>query len=73
MRYPFATPDGDEKPLNRQFSRFLAYSLQFGPDLLNRVHAETPLQFSEKAHLVAHQDSSLPQYPTTDPTEKSTG
>ena len=65
MGYPFAAPDGGEESLNRQFAGFLQYSLQNGPELLNRVHEDHPISFSEHASVVADQDSPLPQYTET--------
>jgi hypothetical protein len=62
MGYPFSAPNGDEETLNQQFAGYLYYSLQINPVLLNRIHHDHPLSFSDQAGLVAHQYSPLPQY-----------
>ncbi len=66
MDYPFSAPNGYEERLNRQFAGFLFYSLQFGPELLNRIHNRSDLTFSADARVVGHQDSPLPLYADTE-------
>lgn len=73
MGYPFSPPGGDEEALNQQFTGFLYYSLQNGPALLNRIHRDHPLSFSDEARVVAHQDSPLPLHTETVPIGKLTG
>lgn len=68
MAYPFSSPDGYEERLNQQFSGYLYYSLQIGPGLLNSLHRDLDIAFSEEARLVAYQNSPLPHY-----TENGTG
>jgi hypothetical protein len=62
MVYPFSSPDGYEERLNQQFSGYLYYSLQIGPELLNSLHKDLEISFSEEATVVAHQNSPLPRY-----------
>jgi len=62
MVYPFSSPNGYEERLNQQFSGFLYYSLQIGPELLNCLHENLDISFSEEARVVAHQNSPLPRY-----------
>lgn len=65
MFYPFSQPNGDEEPLNQQFSGYLYYSLQVGPELVNSLHEDLDISFSKKAKIVAHQKSPLPRYTET--------
>jgi len=67
MGYPFSSPNEDEEKLNQQFAGYLYYSLQIGPELLNRIHKDHPLEFSENAAIVATQDAPLPVYTDTGP------
>lgn len=67
MGYPFAAPDGDEETLNQQFAGYFHYSLQFSPELLNTIHRNHPLSFSDEAEIAAHQNSPLPRYTDTGP------
>lgn len=62
MAYPFSSPNGYEERLNQQFSGYLYYSLQIGPELLNRLHEDLSISFSEEAAVVAHQNSPLQRY-----------
>lgn len=62
MGYPFSSPNGYEERLNQQFSGYLYYSLQIGPELLNRLHEDLDISFSTEASVVAHQNSPLPLY-----------
>lgn len=62
MGYPFSSPNGDEEALNQQFAGYLHYSLQIGPELINRIHRSLPISFSDGARVVGHQYSPLPQY-----------
>ena len=62
MVYPFSSPNGYEERLNQQFSGYLYYSLQFGPELLNSFHEDLGISFSDEATVVAHQNSPLPRY-----------
>jgi hypothetical protein len=65
MSYPFPAPNGYEEALNQQFAGFLSYSLHSGPELLNRMHENQSLIFSDEARIVADQDSPLPKYTET--------
>jgi len=65
MGYPFSSPNGDEEDLNQQVAGYLYYSLQISPDILNRIHSDQPLSFSDEARLVAHQNSPLLRYTDT--------
>ena len=65
MGYPFSAPNGYEEPLNRQFAGFLHYSLRIGPELVNGIHRDHPIAFSDEASVVANQNSPLPQYTET--------
>jgi len=65
MSYPFPAPDGYEEDLNQQFAGLLYYSLEIGPELLNRIHQEESITFSGEAQLVADQDSPLSKYTDT--------
>lgn len=67
MGYPFPIPNRDEEALNQQFAGFLHYSLQIGPDLLNRIHSDEGVRFSSDANVIAHQDSPLPQFTESGP------
>jgi hypothetical protein len=69
MAYPFSSPNGYEERLNQQFSGYLYYSLQIGPELLNSLHEDLDIAFSEESTLVAHQNSPLPRY-TEDGTDR---
>ncbi|MEA5386751.1 hypothetical protein VB779_06595 [Haloarculaceae archaeon H-GB11] len=62
MVYPFSSPNGYEERLNQQFSGYLHYSLQIGPELLNSLHEDLNMLFSEEATVVAHQNSPLPRF-----------
>jgi len=61
MVYPFSSPSGYEESLNRQFAGYLYYSLQVGPELLDVIHSDQPITFSDDARVVAHQYSPLSQ------------
>jgi hypothetical protein len=65
MVYPFPSPNGLEERLNQQFSGFLYYSLQSGPELLNRIHEDLGISFLDGATVISHQNSPLP-YNTED-------
>lgn len=69
MAYPFSSPNGYEERLNQQFSGYLYYSLQIGSELLNSLHEDLDIAFSEESTLVAHQNSPLPRY-TEDGTDR---
>lgn len=69
MTYPFSSPNGYEERLNQQFSGYLYYSLQIDPELLNSLHEDLDIAFSEESTLVAHQNSPLPRY-TEDGTDR---
>lgn len=62
MVYPFSSPKGYEERLNQQFSGYLYYSLQISPELLNSLHEDLGISFSEEATVVAHQNSPLSRY-----------
>lgn len=62
MVYPFSSPNGYEERLNQQFSGFLYYSLQISPELLNNLHEDLGISFSEEATVIAHQNSPLTRY-----------
>jgi len=62
MVYPFSSPNGYEERLNQQFSGYLYYSLQISPEILNSLHEDLDIAFSEEAKVVAHQNSPLPHY-----------
>lgn len=67
MTYPFPTPDGDEEELNQQIAGYLHYSLQIDTSLINILHDDIPLRFSDQATLVGHQYSPLPRYTDNGP------
>ncbi|WP_340101774.1 hypothetical protein [Salinibaculum salinum] len=67
MGYPFVSPSGYEERLNQQFAGFLYYSLEEGPELLNRIHGEPEFSFSDEARVVAHQNAPLPYNTDTGP------
>jgi hypothetical protein len=62
MVYPFSSPNGYEERLNQQFSGYIYYSLQIGPELLNSLHEDLGVSFSGEATVVAHQNSPLSHY-----------
>jgi hypothetical protein len=61
MVYPFSSPNGYEESLNRQFAGYLYYSLQVSPELVEVIHSDQPITFSDDARMVAHQYSPLSQ------------
>ncbi|WP_324666082.1 ATP-binding protein [Haloarcula sediminis] len=65
MVYPFSSPNGYEERLNQQFSGYIYYSLQIGPELLNSLHEDLGISFSEEATVVAHQNAPLQRYTDT--------
>lgn len=69
MVYPFSSPNGYEERLNQQFSGFLHYSLQISPELLNILHEDLEISFSDEARVVAHQNSPLSRH-TEDGTDR---
>lgn len=54
-------PSTESEPsLHTQFPGYLYYSLQTGPEILNRLHENVDIVFSPEARVIAHQNTSLP-------------
>jgi hypothetical protein len=66
MRYPYNRPNGYEEQLNDQVIAHLHYSLQQGPTLLNLILKELPVEATDYAEIVAHQNDPLPMTADTD-------